>query len=138
MTKEEMLSLLNKDLTLEFSACIQYVQHGAVISGPEYEGIQKELLVHSTEELMHATQLSEQIAFLGGVPTVKVGQIQTDAVAETMLKQDLAGEQDAISRYKTRISQAEAMQEYGLRRVLEDILITEEEHARDLQMSLGL
>lgn len=138
MNNEEMISALNNDLALEYGACIQYVEHGAVISGPEYEGIQKELLVHSTEELTHATQLSEQIAFLGGVPTVDVGDIHTDKVPQTMLEQDLAGEQDAIFRYKTRIAQAESMKEFGLRRVLEDILVTEEEHARDLQMSLGI
>jgi bacterioferritin len=49
-----------------------------------------------------------------------------------MLKQDLAGEDLAIRRYKERILQAEKLREYGLRRVLEDILIQEEEHKRDL------
>nr|NIV30152.1 ferritin-like domain-containing protein [Anaerolineae bacterium] len=39
--------------------------------------------------------------------------------------------------YKERIAEAEALQEYGLRRVLEDILIMEEEHARDLMTVLG-
>jgi bacterioferritin len=49
-----------------------------------------------------------------------------------MLKQDLEGELDAVRRYKERIGQAEEMGEYGLRRMLEDILIMEEEHARDI------
>jgi bacterioferritin len=49
-----------------------------------------------------------------------------------MLKQDLEGEALAIKRYKNRIAQAEALKEYGLRRILEDILIQEEEHKRDL------
>ena len=35
-----------------------------------------------------------------------------------------------------RISQAEEMQEYGLRRALEDILVQEEEHKRDLLMAI--
>ena len=55
-----------------------------------------------------------------------------------MLEQDLEGELDAISRYRERIAQAEMLQEYGLRRALEDILIIEEEHARDLQNALDL
>jgi len=54
-----------------------------------------------------------------------------------MLKQDLAGEELAIKRYKERIGQAEALREYGLRRVLEDILIQEEEHKRDLANALA-
>jgi bacterioferritin len=49
-----------------------------------------------------------------------------------MLKQDLKGEKHAIASYKERIAQAESLQEYGLRRVIEDILIQEEEHERDL------
>jgi bacterioferritin len=54
-----------------------------------------------------------------------------------MLEQDLAGEFHPITRYKERIAEAESLQEYGLRRVLEDILIVEEEHARDLLTALG-
>lgn len=49
-----------------------------------------------------------------------------------MLKQDLVGEENAIARYRKRIAQAESLKEYGLRRVLEDILIQEEEHTRDI------
>ena len=48
------------------------------------------------------------------------------------MNKDLAGEQLAIDRCKARIAQAEKLREYGLRRVLEDILIMEEEHKRDL------
>jgi bacterioferritin len=60
------------------------------------------------------------------------------AAAKVMLEQDLEGELDAIARYKARIGQAELLQEYGLRRALEDILMVEEEHARDLQNALDL
>ncbi len=49
-----------------------------------------------------------------------------------MLKQDQAGERHAINGYKERIAEAEALREYGLHRVLEDILIMEEEHEPDI------
>jgi len=39
--------------------------------------------------------------------------------------------------YKDLIQQAEALQEYGVRRVMEDILMDEEEHRRDLLSNLG-
>jgi bacterioferritin len=83
--------------------------------------------------MMHAVMLSDQIDFLGGVPTVDVEKRETASDSLAMLKQDLRGEDNAINRYKERIAQAEALKEYGLRRVLEDILIQEEEHKRDLQ-----
>lgn len=132
ITMKKMLELLNKDLEWEYAAAIQYVQHAAVMTGAQYESIIKELVIHSNEEMAHALSLSEQIDFYGGIPTVKVEEIKVAKDTLSMLKDDLAGEEDAVRRYKKRISQAEEMKEYGLRRILEDILITEEEHKRDL------
>lgn len=137
ISKEKLITELNKDLEWEYAAAVQYVQHAAVLTGAMYEGIKKELIIHSQEEMQHAVMLSEQIDFLGGVPTIDVEQRDIAEDVKTMLKQDLAGEDNAINRYKQRIRQAEELQEYGLRRVLEDILIQEEEHKRDLMDALG-
>lgn len=133
ITKKKLIENLNKDIEWEYAALIQYVQHAAAITGAKYESIQKELLLHAQEEMQHATALSEQVDYLGGTPTVKVEKIETSKNSLTMLKQDLTGEKRAIRMYKERIAQAEALREYGLRRVLEDILIQEEEHERDLR-----
>jgi bacterioferritin len=137
ISKQELLERLNADLAWEYAAMIQYVQHASVITGAEYESTIAELLVHANEEMQHAINLSDQIDFLGGVPAVDVQTIKTSEESKEMLEQDLEGELDAIQRYKERIAQAEALREYGLRRVLEDILIMEEEHARDLMTVLG-
>jgi len=138
LTKAQLIAELNKDLAKEFAALIQYVQHAAVITGPQYDAITAELVVHSNEEHAHAISLSDQIDFLGGIPAVDVGDIHISPDSKTMLELDLEGELDAIARYKQRVAQAEKLQEYGLRRALEDILIVEEEHARDLQSALDL
>ena len=138
LTKARLIDYLNDDLAKEFQALIQYVQHAAVITGPQYDAIRAELAVHSNEEHAHAISLSEQIDFLGGTPGVDVATVRVSEVAKVMLEQDLEGELDAIARYKARIAQAELLQEYGLRRALEDILMIEEEHARDLQNALDL
>ncbi len=138
LAKYALIKELNKDLAKEFSALVQYVQHASVITGPQYDAISAELVIHSNEEHGHAISLSEQIAFLGGIPAVDVADIHISPDSRVMLEQDLDGELDAIARYKERISQAELLQEYGLRRALEDILIVEEEHARDLQSALEL
>jgi bacterioferritin len=63
---------------------------------------------------------------------VDVERREVSPDSKKMLEQDLWGEDNAITRYKERIGQAEALKEYGLRRALEDILIMEEEHKRDL------
>ncbi|MDH3520614.1 MAG: ferritin-like domain-containing protein [Myxococcales bacterium] len=132
LTLEDLLRALNKDLEWEYAAAIQYVQHAAIITGAQYESIQKELLIHAQEEMQHATMLAEQIDYLGGVPSVEVEKREVSPDTLEMLKQDLRGEQHAIDSYKERIAQAEGLREYGLRRILEDILIQEEEHKRDL------
>ena len=136
LTRDELIAELNRDLAKEYSALIQYVQHAAVITGPQYDAISAELTVHSNEEHQHAISLSNQIDFLGGVPAVDVAQVRVSPSSKSMLELDLEGELDAIARYRERIAQAEALREYGLRRALEDILIIEEEHARDLQSAL--
>ena len=137
ITKEKLLKELNKDLEWEYAAAIQYLQHAATINTAKFDSIKKELLLHSQEEMAHAVLLADQIDFLGGVPTIDVEKREISDDGVTMLKQDLWGEDNAIKRYKERIAQAEALQEYGLRRVLEDILVQEEEHKRDIQDALA-
>ncbi|NTV40749.1 MAG: hypothetical protein HGA61_00540 [Candidatus Moranbacteria bacterium] len=72
ITKEEFISELNKDLEWEYAAAVQYVQHAAMLTGPEYDSIGKELVIHSNEEMGHAVTVSTIICDLGGVPTVDV------------------------------------------------------------------
>ncbi len=137
LTRDTLIAALNKDLEWEYAAGIQYINHAAVMTGAEFDSIIKELVVHSQEEMAHAMAVAEQIAFLGGDPSVSVETIETAGEAIEMLEQDLRGEQHAIDSYKERIWQAEQLREYGLRRILEDILMQEEEHKRDLMTVLG-
>lgn len=134
---QDLVRLLNDDLSLEYSAGIQYIQHGAVMTGAMYGDIIKELKIHATEEFGHAGVLADQISFLGGVPTAEVGDIKTSSDNVEMLEQDLAGEIDAIRRYKLRIDQAESLKEYALASQLRMILAVEQEHAMDLMQALG-
>ncbi|TCT19172.1 ferritin-like domain-containing protein [Thiobaca trueperi] len=136
-SRETLLQELNKDLEWEYASAIQYVQHAATITGSRFDSIQKELLIHAQEEMEHAVMLSDQITFLGGVPSLEVEKRETSFSSVDMLQQDLTGEDQAITRYRERIAQAEELREYGLRRVLENILIQEEEHKRDLDTVLS-
>ena len=137
INQEKLIELLNHDLELEYSAAIQYINHAAVMTGAAYGDIIKELKIHANEEIQHAMILADQIDYLSGLPTVKVGEIKTSKENEAMLKQDLAGEEDAIRRYKVRVEQAEALKEFALAQQLRTILATEQEHAMDLKQALG-
>ena len=138
MSIEQLVDLLNHDLELEYSAAIQYINHSAVMTGAAYGDIIKELKIHANEEIQHAMILADQIDFLGGDPTVKVGEIRVSNDADTMLRQDLDGEEDAIARYKLRVEQAEGLKEFALAQQLRNILATEQEHAMDLKQALGV
>ena len=132
-----LIELLNRDLELEYSAAIQYINHAAVMKGAAYGDIIKEIKLHATEEIQHAMLLSDQIDFLGGTPSILVGNILTSVDNLKMLRQDLDGEEDAIQRYKIRIEQAEGLKEFALSQHLRTILAMEQEHAMDLKQALG-
>ena len=135
---EEFIEKLNYDLEWEYAAAIQYIQHQAVLSGAAYNNIAEELALHAEEELQHAIQLADQIDYLGGTPSVDVQEVKISGEAEGMLKQDLEGERDAIQRYKKRIRQAEALDEYATAQTIRQILVTEQEHEMDLKDALDL
>jgi len=137
ITKKELIELLNLDLTKEYAATIQYINHAAVMTGAKFGDIIKELLIHVDEEILHAKELANQIDFLGGDPTVDVNKIYTSVNNREMLKQDLDGEEDAIVRYQERIKQAEELGEQALAEKLRTILAVEQEHAIDLKQALG-
>ncbi|MFH1692396.1 MAG: ferritin-like domain-containing protein [Candidatus Omnitrophota bacterium] len=137
VTREQLVDLLNKDLGLEYTACVQYTQHQGVLKGAMYQSMQKELIIHAQEELAHATIIASQIDYLGGFPTVDMPSPKTSKDNIEMLQEDLAGENDAIARYTVRIRQAEELNLLHLAQQLRGILAVEQEHAMDLEQALG-
>lgn len=138
MTKEQIINLLNLDLSWEYAAMIQYIQHAAMLTGPEYFAIIDEELDHAKDEHDHAVRISDQIQYLGGVPTVTVAEIKTSLDNVEMLRQDLQAEYDALARYLQRIEQLESMKLYDVAQVIREIAQVEQEHIIDLEKSLGI
>lgn len=138
MSKEQLINLLNLDLSWEYAAMIQYIQHAAMLTGPEYFAIINEELEHAQNEHEHAVRISDQIQYLGGVPTVVVAEIKTSLDNVEMLRQDLQAEYDALARYLQRIEQLEAMKLYDVAQVIREIALVEQEHIIDLEKALGI
>lgn len=137
MKKEDFVAALNEDLSSEFQSIVQYVQHIATVSGPEFQSIADELKIHLAQELTHAQILAEQVAFLGGVPTVAVSAASTETDTRSALKLDLELEERQLERYRVRTEQA---LELGLPDVgenLRPLLSQTQEHVRDLRAALG-
>ena len=101
-----------------------------------YASLSKELQTHADEEIKHAKKINKHINFLGGIPAVGVAQVLTASDNGAMLRQDLAGEEEAIRQYKKRIYQARQAGDYGTEAMLLGILADEEHHANDLKTIL--
>jgi bacterioferritin len=137
-SRQEMIDLLNEDLSREFQAVIAYVVYSQTLKGAEYKSIADELAVHAGEELSHALQIAKQIDYFNGTPTTVPKEVKMSDKPKEMLRFDLDNETETIRNYRQRIRQAEAMGEFGLSEVLRKIIAQEQEHFTDLADALGI
>jgi bacterioferritin len=138
ITREEMIDLLNEDLSREYQAVIAYTVYSQVIKGAKYMDIARELEKHAQEELTHAIKIAKQIDYFGGMPVVTPKPVRTSDKAEDMLRFDLENEMETVANYRQRIRQAEAMGEFALAETLRDIIVEEQDHEIDLATALGI
>ncbi len=137
ITREELIELLNEDLSREYQAIIAYVVYSQVIKGAAYMNIAAELAVHATEELNHALIVSEQIDYLGGMPTVQPKPVKTSEKATDMLQFDLDNETETIRNYRERVRQCEELGEFAMSEQIRQILVNEQDHQIALATALG-
>ena len=136
--REEIIKGLNEDLAREYKAIIQYVVFSSTLKGAEYGDIAEQLKKHASQELAHALEVSRQIDYLGGDPTIKGKEAEYSEDSRTMLEIDLRGEQETIKNYRERIRQAESSGEFALSETLRDIIRQEQDHEIDLKDALGI
>jgi bacterioferritin len=137
VSREELIKLLNEDLSREYQAIIAYVVYSQVLKGAEYMNIAAELEVHAGEELAHAIAISKQIDYLGGMPSVTPKPVRTSESAKEMLQFDLDNETETIRNYRERVRQCEELQEYSMGEKIREILIDEQDHQIALATALG-
>lgn len=137
INREQLIALLNEDLSREYQAIIAYVNYSQVLKGAEYMSIAAQLEEHAHDELKHALILSDQIDYLGGMPSVTPKPVKTSDKAKDMLRFDLDNESTTIGNYKQRIRQAEALGEFALAELIRGILVDEQDHQHDLATALG-
>lgn len=101
MANPELIENLNRVLSLELAAVIQYMQHSFLVTGTEREVYRSYFRKQSDESHDHANTLGDKIVAIGGVPTVEPGMIRQSTDLNDMLKQDLALEREALSAYLT-------------------------------------
>ena len=138
VSREDLIALLNEDLSREYQAIIAYVIYSQTIKGAAYNSIAKELEAHAAEELSHAILIAKQIDYLNGTPTNTPKEVKISDKAEDMLRVDLENERETIRNYRIRIRQADELGEYALGEVLRKIIAQEQDHLMDLADALGI
>jgi bacterioferritin len=137
--RETVIKLLNEALATEIVCVLRYRRHYFMASGINAESVAAEFLQHSNEEQGHADQISQRIVQLQGEPNFNPDGLLTRSHAEyvegtsltDMIKEDLVAERIAIDSYREMIAYL-GTDDPTSRRMMEDILAVEEEHADDL------
>ncbi len=137
--RENIIKLLNEALATELICVLRYKVHYFTANGRGAKLAAAEFLEHANEEQEHADKLAERIAQLGGDPDLNPATLSRRAHSEyhsggdtmEMLREDLIAERIAISSYREMIAYV-GDKDPTTRRILEDVLAQEEEHADDL------
>lgn len=142
--RETVIKLLNEALATEIVCVLRYRRHYFMAQGIHAEPIAAEFLQHANEEQGHADQIAGRIVQLGGEPNFSPEGLLTRSHSEyvegvtliDMIKEDLVAERVAIDSYSEMIRYV-GDNDITTRRMLEEILAVEEEHADDLASFLA-
>ena len=137
--REQVIKLLNEALATEIVCVLRYRRHYFMAQGIHSDPIATEFLQHANEEQGHADQIASRIVQLGGAPNFSPEGLTARAHSEyaegknlvDMIKEDLVAERIAIDTYTEMIKYV-GERDITTRRMLEQILAVEEEHADDL------
>lgn len=142
--RETVLKLLNDALATELVCTLRYKRHYFMAKGIESESVAAEFAEHASEEQEHADKLAARIVQLGGEPDFAPQTLATRAHSEyregtsltDMIRENLVAERIAIETYREIIRYL-GDSDTTTRRIFEEILAVEEEHADDMTDLLG-
>jgi bacterioferritin len=138
--RETVLQLLNEALATELVCVLRYKRHYYMASGLNSESVKSEFQEHAQEEQEHADKIAERITQLDGEPNFSPEGLLTRSHSQyvegtslvDMIREDLVAERIAIESYGEMIRYI-GDKDPTSRRVLEEILAKEEEHADDMK-----
>ena len=142
--RDDIVKLLNDALATELVCVLRYKRHYFTASGEASPAIADEFLVHANEESAHADKIAERIVQLGGEPDFNPQSLQGRSHAQydesldlqSMVRANLVAERIAVETYRQMIVLI-GDKDPTTRRMLEEILTDEEEHADELKDWLG-
>jgi bacterioferritin len=137
--RDQVVKVLNEVLATEIVCNLRYRRHYYMADGLYSESVKAEFLEHAQEEQQHADAVATRIVQLNGEPDFNPVSLSARSHAEysegkdlvSMIEEDLVAERIAIETY-SEIVRWLADRDPTTRRVIEQILEKEEEHAEDL------
>jgi bacterioferritin len=142
--RQKIIELLNEALATELVCVLRYRQNYFAAKGLNAKVAAAEFLEHANEELTHADGLCERIQQLGGNADLNPDTLTRRSHAEyrigntleEMIKENLIAERIAIGTY-SEIIRWLGNDDPTTRRLMEELLATEEEHADDMAKLLS-
>ncbi|MGE5660271.1 MAG: ferritin-like domain-containing protein [Actinomycetota bacterium] len=142
LNREEVCQLLNEALASEILCVLRYRHHQIIAKGINYPQVAEEFAEHAENEHEHMMMLAERIDQLGGDPdfnpativnrsSTEYGSSGPEVQLTQLIKEDLVAERIAIEIYRKLINYF-GHADPTSRRLIEEILEDEEEHANDL------
>ncbi|MGV9303456.1 MULTISPECIES: ferritin-like domain-containing protein [unclassified Nonomuraea] len=140
---DRVIQVCNEALATEIVCVLRYKRHYYTATGIMAESVAAEFLEHAAEEQEHADKLAARIVQLGGQPDLNPDTLTARSHSQydaspgltEMIKEDLVAERIAIAAY-TEIIQWLGDKDVTTRRVFEELLAKEEEHADDMKSLL--
>jgi len=137
--KTKIVKLLNEALATELVCVLRYKRHHFMAKGINSEPVAQKFAEYALEEQAHADRIAMRIVQLGGEPDMDPDVLSKRSHSQyvagdsliDMIKEDLIAERIAIDSYSEMVRYI-GDNDPTTRRMLEDILGNEEEHADDL------
>ena len=141
--RETVIKILNEALATEIVCVLRYKYHYYMASGINAQSVAAEFLEHANEEQGHADRIAERITQLGGAPNLSPEGLLTRSHSDyvegddlvDMIKENLVAERIAIDSYREIVAYL-GNADTTTRRIMEEILAVEEEHADDMNTLL--
>jgi bacterioferritin len=137
---QQTIDILQTVLATELVCVLRYTLHAVTASGISSESVKSEFAEHAKEEQEHMMAVAERINQLGGTPNFNPEGLASRSASQYaeggdligMIRENLIAERIAVEHYQELI-RFFGNDDPGTRTMLEGILVTEEEHANDMQ-----
>jgi bacterioferritin len=136
---DEVIALLNEQLTSELTAINQYFLHAKMQANWGLTRFAEHTRAESFEEMQHAELLTDRILFLEGLPNYqRLFSLRIGQTVREQINSDLAIEREVLERLRPGIAMCRDKGDITTANLFEKILADEEHHIDYLETQIEL